>query len=47
MQDQTGVQVEAIGVTMLKLNEIWQVEGKWRFDPKTVFLQFIVIFVFL
>ena len=33
MQDQRGVPVRAIGVTMSKLHEIWQVEGKQRSDP--------------
>ena len=28
MQDQRGVSIEAIKVTLLKLHEIWQVEGK-------------------
>ena len=28
-----GVSVEGIGVTLLKLLKIWQVEGKWHSDP--------------
>ena len=31
-QDQRGVPVEAIGVTVLELHEIWQVKEKRRFD---------------
>ena len=35
MQDQGGWLVEAIGATMLKLYEIWQVEGKWHTNPNS------------
>ena len=28
-----GVPAEVIGVTVLKLHEIWQIEGKRRSDP--------------
>ena len=32
-QAQRGMQVKAIGATMLELPEIWQVEKKWHSDP--------------
>ena len=32
MQAQKGMPVEAIGATVSELHEIWQVEGKRRFD---------------
>ena len=35
MQDQGGWLVEAIGATVLKLYEIWQVEGKWYTNPNS------------
>ena len=35
-QVQRGVLVEAIGVTVLELHEIWQVEGKQRSDPDSM-----------
>ena len=35
-QDQSGVLVGAIGVTVLELHEIWQVEGKQRSDPDSM-----------
>ena len=33
MQDERGVPIEVIGVTILKLHEIWQVEGKRHSNP--------------
>ena len=35
-QDQRGVLVEAIGVTVSELHEIWQVEGVQRSDPDSM-----------
>ena len=35
-QDQSGVLVGAIGVTVSELHEIWQVEGKQRSDPDSM-----------
>ena len=37
MQDQMGVLVEAIRVTVLELHEILQVEGKQHFDPNSYY----------
>ena len=35
MQDQMGMLVKAVGVTVSKLHEIWQVERKQRSDPNS------------
>ena len=36
MQDQRGVPIEAIGVTVLELHKIRQVEAKRRSDPNHI-----------
>ena len=34
-QDQRGVPIEVIEVTILKLHKIWQVEGKRHSNPES------------